>query len=216
MEDERRKEEVPGLGVYAAAAAFLSGIPLPVVDGVLSDAARGAAFRRVAEAHGVRLGAGARSALVAQTYMPKSSGRTLARAARSIAQRAFIPARVATRIEMAARSMVETRLFSLYLDVAPRREGAPLGVHEAERIRAAMNESLREGLADVTAALASRLKQAGSALRGLRRADDPHDDRAPLERLVDALLDVAADLPLEAQGPLEARFLGALGVEAAR
>jgi hypothetical protein len=213
VEDQNRTEDAPSLGVYAAAAALLSSIPVPIVDGLLSDAARGAAFRRVATRHGVRLGAGARGALVAHPYMPKKRGRTLARAARSIVQRAFLPARMATRVEMAARSLVETRLFELYLDTAERREGAPLGVREAERIRAAMNEAVREGLAGVTGALVVRLRGAGSALVGARRPADHLDDRALVERLIDALLDLAADLPLEALEPIKSRFLVALDEE---
>jgi hypothetical protein len=213
VHDDERNENVPNLGVYAAAAAFLSGIPVPIVDGLLSDAARGAAFRRVAASRGVRLGAGARKALVAQSYMPKRSGRTVVRAARSMIQRAFLPARMATRVETASRSLVETRLFELYLSTVERREGAPLGVHEAERVRAAMNDALREGMGGVTAALLARLREAGSALVGARRPEDAHDDRAPLERVVDALLDVAADLPLDALEPLEARFLASLDDE---
>jgi hypothetical protein len=210
VNEKEPDKSVPNLGVYAAAAAFLSGLPVPIVDGLLSDAARGAAFRRVAAGHGVRLGAGARKALVSQPYMPKGRGRTIARAARSIVQRVFVPARVATRVEMASRALVEARLFQLYLSTAERREGAPLGVHEAERVRKAMGTALRDGLSEVSAGIVARLRQAASALVASRHPDDPHDDRAPLERIVDALLDVAADLPRDALEPIEARFLAAL------
>jgi hypothetical protein len=210
VSDQEPGKNVPSLGVYAVAAAFLSGIPVPIVDGLLSDAARGAAFRRVAASHGVRLGAEARKALVSQPYMPKERGRTIARAARSIVQRAFVPARVATRVEMASRALVEARLFELYLSTVDRREGAPMGVHEAERVRKAMSTALRDGLSEVSAGILARLRQVAGAVVAARRSDDPLDDRAPLERVVDSLLDLAADLPRDALDPVEARFLSAL------
>lgn len=214
MEDRRRTEPAPSLGVYAAAAAFLSAIPVPLVDGILSDAARGAAFRRVAATHGLRLGEGARRALVGGSTPEKKNRRTLVRAARSMVQRVFIPARLATRLEMASRTLVEARLLDLYLETVPRREGAPLGAREAAKVRASMDEALREGLSGVTGALTTRIVEARGALTGgASRAEAAHDDRALLERLVDTLLDLAADLPHEALEPIKARFTEAMARE---
>lgn len=206
VEDQKRND--PNLGVYAAAAAFLAGLPIPVLDGLLSDTARGAAFRRVAAGRGVRLSSEARRALVATSYLPSQPrGRVIARAARSIAQRVFLPARVATRLEMAARALVETRLLDAYFRTADRREGAPFGASEAARVRAAMDEALRVGLSGVRDALAARFKDLAASIR----RGEPGDDRAAFERVIDTLLDFSADLPADAVAPIEARFLDALG-----
>src|SRR5690606_25929324 len=73
-----------GVMVYAAASGLLTSVPVPFLDSLLGGLARGAALRRIAGRHGVRLTREARDVLAAPrgAGAGATAGRALPRLAR--------------------------------------------------------------------------------------------------------------------------------------
>lgn len=200
--DQNSRTRRTNAGVYAAAAALLQSVPIPLVDTHLAETARSSVFRRIARAHGVRLDREARPILIRLPDAGKVGlrRRVALRAGRTLIQRFLIPARLLLRLETAARTLVEAHLFELYLS---RRESERprIGVVEASDIRSALDEATREGLPELLSALVDSLAKISE-----RSAPFEEEDRNLLERGVDTLLDAIADLPDDLLLPFEARF----------
>ena len=183
--------------IHAAAAAALGAIPVPVLDRYAQSLVRGSAFRRVCLAHDVRLSPKARKALAASG--PRSSW-----LARFVA-----PLRWADRAEDAVRLMTDAALLDRYLRRGPRegwrREGAALEEPEARRIVAAWQAARRTGTARALRAapggLWGTVRDAGRSVVEL-----DHEDRPPLERLIDTLLDALSEVPDEVIDALAVPF----------
>lgn len=198
-----------GMGVYAAAAALSSVVPVPLLDQMLSRLARGAAMRRVARRHGVRLTGEAREVL-ARTGSPDRRRAISMGLLRRAATRLLPPLRIAARLDDAVETFAAALLLDHYLGRGGREQGAPLGTEEARRVRRAMDEAMGSGplesLRDAPGGLWRAVVGAGRAA-----ATPDLEDRSPAERLVDALLDAAADAPGELGDDLRGAFDRALG-----
>lgn len=200
--------ERTGVEVHAVATALAGAVPVPFVGGYAQALTRGAAFRRIARAHGVRLTGGARDALAAPWG---SAGRTSG-LVRLALRRVAAPLLIASRLEQATRLLLDARLFDHYLAVADARgwrqvEGTkrgPMSRAEAERIRAAL-------AAAPGGSLRGLVREIGpEARRALGEVQDGSEERNPLERLVDGALEFAASLPEDAVDGARARFEQAL------
>lgn len=182
-----------GAVVYATAAGMLSAIPVPFLDGALAGIARGSAVRRVAARRGVRLSREAREVL-SKVGVTRHIGTGPARLLRMALSRALAPVRIASRLEDASASFFTVVLLDHYLRTGDRRPGAPVGGLEAERVRAAMEDAIARGGID-----ALRSVPIGAfelVYRSVRAAIDVDtEDRGPVERFVDTLLDGLADAP---------------------
>jgi len=117
--------------------------------------------------------------------------------------RVAAPLRIATRVEDGAEILVDAQLLDHYLRTADRREGEPLLAAEARRIREAMQVARREGTAR---AILGAPKDAVDLGREVWSTLREGDDRSPVERLVDTLLDGLSDAPEGALGEVIARF----------
>jgi hypothetical protein len=207
---QRDERERPGsVGVYAAAAGFAAALPLPFVDALLAEAARGSAMRRVAARHGVRLTREARRVLSSPS--PWEGGRPL-RVVRSLVSRVLLPLRVANRIEDGLVAFASASLLEHYLVTADRRPGAPMVEAEARRVRRAMDEAAVEGLLRTLRRTPEGVGRLSRDLIDAVRGRDT-EDRTPVERLIDGFLDVFADGPGELAGEVKARFDRALEKE---
>jgi hypothetical protein len=184
-----------GVVVYAAAAGLASILPIPFLDGLLTGVARGSAVRRIAARRGVRLSHEARRTL-AGVSITRPTGTGTARLLRMALSRALSPIRIASRLEDATATAHSALLLDHYLGTEERRVGAPLEETEARRVRAAMEAAFSSGGLESLRALplgaVDILMRAAKAAMAL----DP-EDRGPVERFVDALLDAAADAPSE-------------------
>lgn len=174
--------------IHAAAAAALGAIPVPVLDRYAQSLVRGSAFRRVCLRHDVRLSSRAR--------------RTLAKAGPRVGwiARFVAPLRWADRVEDAVRLMTETALLDRYLRRGPkrgwRRRGASLEAGEAEQIVEAWQRARRSGTARaLRAAPGGVWGTVRDASRSVIELD--HEDRPPLERMVDTILDALSEVPDE-------------------
>lgn len=197
------------MAVYAAAAGLAAAVPVPFVDSALGGLARGAALRRVASRHGVRLAGEAREILSRPLAAERSRSWGASVVRRSLA-RIAAPLRIAVRLEDALMTCVAALLLDHYLATADRERGAPIGVDEARRLRGAIEHAAVAGAAGSLREAPGRF---WTALReALRAAATPDpEDRSPAERLVDALLDAAADAPGEMGERMRAAFDDALG-----
>lgn len=182
--------------VYATVAGLAGAVPVPLLDAVLSELARGAAMRRVAQRHGVVLTPDARAILAGPGAVHATSterGRLLKSALASF----LAPLRIAARIEDAVGTLLAAILLDYFLRRPDRPRGATLAEAEATRIRAAIERA-------VAAAGFDALKTIPFGLfRVLRRGfeamftPDVSESRSPIERFVDAVLDGLADAPNE-------------------
>lgn len=197
-----------GAVVYAAAAGALSAVPVPLLDTALAGIARGSAVRRVAARRGVRLSRDARDVL-SKVGVTRHVGTGPARLLRIALSRALAPVRVASRLEDASASFFTVVLLDHYLRTGDRRAGAPLGGLEAERVRAAMEDAIGHGGLDVLrSAPIGALQLAYRALRAGIEVDA--EDRGPIERVIDTLLDGIADAPAGTLERLTEHFDAAL------
>jgi hypothetical protein len=182
------------VAVYAGLSGLAAAVPVPIVEGIVAGLARGAAMRRVAQRHGVRLTRGAR-AILAEPGLRARAGKTDARLLRSLLTRVLPPLRIASRAE----DVVATALSAVVLDHYLARGGRAPGVlaeGEARRVRDAMDAAIVEGafaaLKDVPNGAVQTLKDALAATR-----TDDDEDRGLIERAADTLLDGLADAPEE-------------------
>lgn len=202
--------EPPRVAVYAAAAGLATAVPVPFVDRALSGLARGAALRRVAKRRGVRLSRDARDILSGGRTTSSLKGRWL----RSALASALAPIRIASRIDDAVSTWAAAIVLDHHLVTATRDAHAPLTRDEAVAIRRAMDsaevdtvlESLRVAPQGFVTTLARAARSA---------AELDIEGRSPLERIVDTLLDAAAEAPDGVIGRLHDAFDRAMD-EAAR
>ena len=181
------------IGMYAFVAGLTAAIPLPVIDELLSSAARGAAMRRVAQRHGVKLSHDARK-ILSQPTLRATGGGKRARWVRSLVGRVLAPLRIASRLEDGATAMVSASLFDHYLRTSDRPEGQRVDGAEAQRIHRAIEKATMGSAWDVGKAVPMTIKTAVSdAVQAFR--DDDEEDRGAVERVVDATLDAVADAP---------------------
>jgi hypothetical protein len=190
LAEDEPSETAPRVGVYAAAAGLATAVPLPFADRVLSGLARGAALRRVAKRHGVRLTRGARDILSGGRVSQDPKGRWL----RSAISSALAPLRIASRVDDAVSTWAAAILLDHHLTTAERPRGAPLSRDEAVAIRHAMDSAEVHAVLEALRLAPSGVARAiGDALRAAVELDT--EDRSPVERAVDTLLDAAADSP---------------------
>ena len=195
-------------GVYAAAAGLASAVPVPWLDRALSELARGAAVRRVAARHGVRLTRDARTVLAAS---PARGARSMRPAGKLLA-RATAPLRVASRLDDALSTWATAVLLDHHLATSARPSHAPLGADEARRIqRAASSAEVEGALAVLRATPGSVVRTIVEAFRSVGTAD--FEDRTPAERFADVLLDAAARSPAGARAELVEAFGAAMARE---
>jgi len=197
-----------GAVVYATAAGVLSAVPVPFLDGMLAGVARGSAVRRVASRRGVRVTRGARAVLsqVGLTRHTSSGGARFLRAALS---RALAPIRIASRLESGVASFFTVVLLEHYLRTSDRRAGMPIDELEAERLRRAMEAALAEsGLEALRSVPLGALDLFAKSARAAVGVDV--EDRGPIERLIDGMLDGLADAPSDVIDRLTELFDAAL------
>jgi hypothetical protein len=184
-----------GVVVYAAAAGLASIVPVPFLDGLLTGVARGSAVRRIAARRGVRLSHDARRTL-AGVSITRPTGTGTARLLRIALSRAMSPIRIASRLEDATATALSALLLDHYLTTEERRVGAPLEDAEAHRVRTAMEAAFASGgLESLRSLPVGALEILVRAARAAVALDI--EDRGPVERFVDALLDGVADAPSE-------------------
>jgi hypothetical protein len=184
-----------GVVIYAAAAGLASIIPVPFLDSLLTGVARGSAVRRIAARRGVRLSHEARKTL-AGVSITRPTGTGTARLLRMALSRALSPIRIASRLEDATATVLSSLLLDHYLGTEERRIGAPLEEREARRVRAAMESAFAaNGLESLKSLPLGALDILMKAARAAMSLDA--EDRGPVERFVDALLDALADAPSE-------------------
>lgn len=185
----------PQIAIYAAAAGLATAVPVPILDEALTGLARGAALRRVASRHGVRLTGEARDILSRPLSAERQKAWQHHLIRRTVGQ-ILAPLRVAARVEDALATFVASLLLDHYLQTARRERGLAIGVDEARRIRGAMEDAAISGsFASLREAPAGFWRTLVDAFRAAATPDP--EDRSPAERLVDALLDSAADAPGE-------------------
>lgn len=200
------------VGMYAAAAGVLSALPIPFLDSLLASLARGAAMRRVAQRHGVRLEPAARDLLArGEDSLRTEKG---LRVIRSLVGRFVAPLRVWNRAEEALSAFSSAALLDHYLQTAERRPGAPLTEEEARRIQRAMKGAAGKGAADALKGAPLSTFVAFKAAVDAARANDP-EGRPAVERMVDALLDALADAPDGVSEAIRQRFDAALSSDGA-
>lgn len=181
--------------VYAAVAGFASAVPVPLLDAVLSELARGAAMRRVAKRHGVVLTPDARAILAGPGAVHATSterGRLLKSALATL----LAPLRIAARVEDAVGTLLAAILLDYYLRRPDRPRGAALTEAEARRVRAAVERAIADSGFDALKTIPLGLwRVVRRGFEAVISADV--EARSPLERLVDAILDGLADAPDE-------------------
>ena len=109
--------------VYAAVTGLAGAIPVPMLDSVFSELARGAAMRRVARRHGVSLTPDARSVLSGPGTVRATStdrGRLLKSAIGSV----LAPFRIASRLEDAFGTLFSAIVLDHFF-AAPTARPAP-------------------------------------------------------------------------------------------
>ncbi len=199
------------LAVYASAAGIVGFVPLPLVDELLGDLARGSAMRRVAARHNVSLLPEARELLSKPISRPRKNGRLL----RSIVSRLAAPLRIVSRVEDGATAFASARLLDHYLATSERRLGSAIHLEEAKEIRNAMQRALGETVVRaVRDAPASFFRVVADVARGVTKEDD--ERRTILERMMDTLLDAAAEAPPNVGDELVGRFEEALAARGQR
>lgn len=181
--------------VYAAVAGLASAVPVPLLDTVLSELARGAAMRRVARRHGVVLTPDARAILAGPGAVHATSterGRMLKSALSTV----LAPFRIAARIEDGVGTLLAAILLDYFLRRPDRPRGAALTEGEARRVRAAIERAIADSGFDALKTIPLGVwKIVRRGFDAVITADT--ESRSPLERLVDAILDGLADAPDE-------------------
>ncbi|MCB9661287.1 MAG: hypothetical protein R3B40_17475 [Polyangiales bacterium] len=201
------------VGMYAAAAGVLSALPVPFLDSLLASLARGAAMRRVAQRHGVRLTPAAREVLArGEDSLRTEKG---LRVVRSLVGRFVAPLRIWNRAEEALGAFSAAALLDHYLTTTDRREGAPLDEDEARTIQRAMKGAAGKGAADALRGVPMSTFIALKAGVDAATANDP-EGRPAVERMVDALLDALADAPDGVSDAIRQRFDEALASDQAK
>ena len=194
--------------VYASLAGLAGVLPVPIVDGLVSGLARGAALRRVAMGHGVSLSRSARKVLAAPGIRESSGGQGL-RVVRSFVTRFVPPVRLAARAEDAVATVIAAILLDHYLATADREPG-PIGEMEARVIRGAIDAAIGPGalasLRDTPAGVVRAVRGAASAAQ----SGEDEEGRGFVERVADVLLDGLADTPAGLATRLRAAFDQAL------
>jgi hypothetical protein len=194
-------EVTPRLAVYATAAGLATAVPLPLLDRALSGLARGAALRHVASRHGVRLTREARQMLVSEL----TGGNKKMRLARAALVHLTAPLRIASRVDDALSTWSAAVLLDHYLVTRPRAPHAALGGAEARAVKDAIDSAEVHGvLASLRAAPSALGRSVVDAVKSAGQLD--LEDRTPLERVFDTLLDRAADAPEEIGVRLRAAF----------
>ena len=196
--DTARGTGTSGLPVYAAAAGVISALPVPFLDARLVALVRGAALRRVAHRHGVRLSAEARAVLAAPD--PRVASPSIPRRlVQTVLRRSLSSVRIAARVDDGLSTWAAALLLDHYLRTAARSATSPLPAPpilegEAKRLRSAMSSAAVRGavrlLRDVPSAVPGILRNAFGAAMTF-----DSEDRTPVERTVDALLEALADAP---------------------
>jgi hypothetical protein len=205
---ERNPARAGNVTVYAAAAGLASAVPIPLVDGLVAQAARGGAMRRIAMRHGVTLTSEARRVLgkAGMDRDPKVKGYKLVR---SIVQRFWLPLVAMDRVEDGLASLASSLLFQRYLVLRDIPRGAVIDEPEAYRIRQAIDIALVGGLTDAMRSVPENLRELGAAmLQAARSLDD--EGRGRHEAVLDTLLDAVADVPEGVLETLVDRFERAL------
>jgi hypothetical protein len=199
------------VSVYAAITGLAGAVPVPMLDGVLSELSRGAAMRRVAKRHGVALTPDARAVLAGPGTVHATSterGRMLKAALASL----LAPFRLAARLEDAIGTLFAAILLDHFLRRADRPDGVTLTEAEARRVRSATEVAIGaagfDAIKTIPLGLWAILKEAFDALL----APDP-EGRSPIERFVDAVLDGLADAPNDLVDTLTLHFDEALARE---
>lgn len=205
-----RRGSGDGLGVYSLASGLVSVLPIPFVDQWLTPAVRGAALRRVAQRHGVPFTPAGREVLSA-VGGGDVRRRIEGRVARELVRQVLRPLRLVTRFEDGLYTLASAQLLDHYLRTADRPQGAALDAAEAERVRSAMETAMVEGLwSGVRAGPDGALQTLRKAFDAVTTPDEL-EQRNPLERLLDALLEGAADGPNGLNAKLAGAFDAALG-----
>lgn len=181
--------------VYAAVAGLAGAVPVPLLDAVLSELARGAAMRRVARRHGVVLTPDAR-AILAGPGSVRATSSERGRMLKSALATVLAPFRIAARVEDAVGTLLAAILLDYFLRRPDRPRGAAVTEAEARRVRAAIERAVADSGFDAIKTFPVGL------WRVLRRGIDAlmasdQEGRSPLERFVDAVLDGLADAPDE-------------------
>lgn len=181
--------------VYATVAGLAGAVPVPLLDAVLSELARGAAMRRVAKRHGVILTPDARAILAGPGSVHATSterGRMLKSALASF----LAPFRIAARVEDAVGTLLAAILLDYFLRRPGRPRGAALSETEARRVRAAIERAIGDAGFDALKTIPLGIWKV--VRRGFDALLTPDAEaRSPLERFVDAVLDGLADAPDE-------------------
>ncbi|MBX3247023.1 MAG: hypothetical protein KF901_07575 [Myxococcales bacterium] len=183
----------PPVGAHALAAAVVSSLPVPLLAPRALQLVRGAALRRVAHARSVRLTREAR-AILARPPEAVTPGGIARRVVGAMTARIAAPLLVAQRVEAALGVLVDARLLDRHLGRRARRAHAPLGADEARAIVAAV-AAARRGAAWKTLVGLPRGGVTVAQRTGRAIVGEELEDRTPIERVVDALLDAAADVP---------------------
>jgi len=204
-----RRRAGEGLGVYSVASGLVAALPVPFVDQWLTPAVRGSALRRVAQRHNVPFTPAGREVLSA-VGGGDVRRRIEGRVAREVFRQLLRPLRLVTRFEDGLYTLASAQLLDHYLRTADRAPGAPLDALEAERIRGAMETAMVEGLwSGVRAGPDGVLQTVRKAFDAVTTPDEI-EQRGPVERLLDAVLEGAADGPAGLGGKLEDAFDPAL------
>lgn len=194
------------LVVYAVATGLATAIPLPFADAFVAGLARGSAMRHVASRRGVRLTREARDTLGAASRGPAQRSIPI-RLARTIATRFFAPIRVLSRAEDGLATFFAAILLDHYLGTR-EHEGA-ISIDEATRVRKAMDVAVAEGVLEALQSLPRGLyAMLADTMRAATQLDT--EDRNPVERMIDVLLDGVADGPNELLDRLRGSFDSAL------
>ena len=202
------------VSVYAAVTALAGAIPVPLLDTLLGELARGAAMRRVARRHGVALTPDARAVLSGSGSVHATSserGRLLKAAVATF----LAPLRLVARFEDALGTLFSAILLDHFLRRPDRPRGAALTEAEARRVRAATESAIADAGIDVLRTVPLGVwSLVRKGFDAMMRADD--ERRSVVERFVDAILDGMADGPTELSDTLIHHFDLALAGEGAR
>ena len=183
-------------GVYAAAAGLAASIPIPWVDQMVSEAARAAALRGVAERYGLRLDA------------------EVQRLLRTALKRFVMPWRWFARLEEGLAVFVAVLLLDDYL-AKRAQDGASTRFDraEAERVRRAIDAALLQtslqGVVEIPTESLRFFRQSAQALRQASEGGP----KARLEGVADVLLEGIGALPDALRQRLRTHFEAALAKE---
>jgi hypothetical protein len=205
---ERKEARDGNVSVYAAAAGLASAVPIPFIDGIVAQAARGGAMRRIAMRYHVTLTPAARRTLgkAGVDRDPKVRGYKLVR---TIVQRFWLPLVAMDRVEDGLASLASTMLFERYLVLRDVPAGTVIDEPEAHRIRVAIDVALIGGLTDSMKSVPDSLRElAGAMVQAARSLDE--EGRGRHEAMLDTLLDAIADVPEGVRDTLFDRFERAL------